>query len=178
MYELLSRRRAYEELLLTAERIAMEAANSGLRPQLPTRWPEEVAALQARVWHSEPAQRPPFREIVGTLARWRRPEGEPVVRELVAASPRGLLHSLGCGPDVSFLARASSSGTKTASSRQKGMATVQPGPGADINLHGALPVEDVREVDERDLDCITPPSELRTPQRSRVEAPQIRPDEL
>jgi len=66
-YEVLRRKRAYEEKLLTMEQVAKAVHQSGLRPSVPPNWPSEVSALLERCWAAEPTDRPEFGQVVKDL---------------------------------------------------------------------------------------------------------------
>lgn len=78
-YEVLARRRAYSQLYLTMEQVALSVADTDLRPPLPKSWPQPLKDLFARCWHKSAAERPEFAEIVMVL--------EALLDEAEAAQP-------------------------------------------------------------------------------------------
>ena len=63
-YEVLARRRAYSQLYMTMEQVALSVADTDLRPPLPRSWPQPLKDLIAKCWHKSAEQRPEFAEIV------------------------------------------------------------------------------------------------------------------
>ena len=81
-FELLSRTRAYEGHYLTMQQVARAVAESGLRPNLPKRWPTALSKLLACSWAQNADDRPEFAEIHTELCRMKAradsvPEGLP-----------------------------------------------------------------------------------------------------
>ena len=95
-YELLARKRAYEERLMTMEQVAKAVHASGLRPALPKKWPPRLVELVTKAWAQAPTDRPTFVELAaewGALAR----EAEKAEE---AAEPNELISALGDGKRV------------------------------------------------------------------------------
>ena len=70
-FELLSRTRAYEGHYLTMQQVARAVAESGLRPNLPKRWPTALSKLLACSWAQNADDRPEFAEIHTELCRMK-----------------------------------------------------------------------------------------------------------
>ena len=66
-YELLARRRAYEDLYMTMEQVARLVCEQGLRPKVPKKWSPDLVALMERMWAKDPNDRPSFGDIVDDL---------------------------------------------------------------------------------------------------------------
>jgi serine/threonine protein kinase len=87
LYELLARARAYDDLFLNGEQIAVDAASERLlRPTLPAAWPAEAHALLRACWHADPAQRPDFAAIAAELEAWRSDSTDRVLRAVWAGA--------------------------------------------------------------------------------------------
>ena len=66
-YEVLAKRRAYEERLMTMDQVAAAVSNSGLRPTLPPRWPPALRDLISSCWAQRALDRPIFTEVRAKL---------------------------------------------------------------------------------------------------------------
>ena len=63
-YEMLARRRAYAERLLTMETVAEAvSADQSFRPAIPKAWPRPIVDLLHSCWAQEPEGRPSFRAL-------------------------------------------------------------------------------------------------------------------
>jgi serine/threonine protein kinase len=67
LWELLSARRAYGELRVSADRIMRATARDGLRPLIPRRWPRRLQLLVEQLWADEADDRPDAAALVGEL---------------------------------------------------------------------------------------------------------------
>ena len=93
-WEVLARKRAYEDLRMTPDVMVRAVANRNLRPKMAPKWPGEVCRLLAISWHSEPGSRPDFAEM---LPSWEsllqfagstpKDEPNPVLNALDVWSP-------------------------------------------------------------------------------------------
>ena len=62
-WEVLARRRAYNDTYLTMDQVAMAVHASGLRPKIPAKWCDELKSILQRSWAQLPEERPTFAEL-------------------------------------------------------------------------------------------------------------------
>lgn len=67
-YELLARKRAYEENeTLTMAQIARAVLTKGMRPKVPKSWSPEITGLLERAWAQEAQDRPTFAQLASEI---------------------------------------------------------------------------------------------------------------
>lgn len=81
-YEVLARRRAYDDVLLTMDQVARNVSTKGLRPPIPRKWPPALTQLLEACWSGDAAARPEFDQLVERLEALlseaeASPEGQP-----------------------------------------------------------------------------------------------------
>ena len=79
-YELLAKKRAYADVLMTATQISRAVHAGSLRPAVPAHWPAVVQTLLSSCWAGEPADRPEFEQIVTTFEQ---------LADIASSSPPG-----------------------------------------------------------------------------------------
>lgn len=96
-HELLTRKRAYEDLFMTMEHVAKSVRLHGLRPKLPARWSPALKSLMGRMWAKDPDERPSFgtiaEEIKGYLTEAEQTQADNpqmTVAKLLGLSEPGL----------------------------------------------------------------------------------------
>jgi len=62
-WEVLARKRAYNDTYMTMDQVARAVHSTGLRPKLPAKWCEELKSIVQRTWAQLPDQRPTFAEL-------------------------------------------------------------------------------------------------------------------
>ena len=69
IYELWTRKRAYEDLYLTMDTVAKMVATEDFRPAIPKHWPPELKGFIEECWDPNPEVRPEFDAIVVRLTK-------------------------------------------------------------------------------------------------------------
>lgn len=62
-WEILARKRAYNDTYMTMDQVARAVHSTGLRPKLPAKWCEELKSILQRTWAQLPDERPTFAEL-------------------------------------------------------------------------------------------------------------------
>ena len=160
VYELLSKKRAYHERLMSSVQIAWAVyKDAGVRPRLPEHWPPEVTRLLQSCWAQQPEERPEFRAIVaqleGLVAQANRPESATGANELLAAlsarrgKPASLLSRAIKASRDAFSARPPATFMSSLSPKEADKGTADKGAadtGAADKKEGGEPLE---AIDER-----------------------------
>jgi serine/threonine protein kinase len=66
-WELLARKRAYDDTYMTMDMVAKCVHENGMRPKLPTKWSDPIKTLLQRAWAQDPNDRPSFAELAREL---------------------------------------------------------------------------------------------------------------
>ena len=71
-WEMLTRKRAYNDTYMTMDQVARAVRETGLRPKLPDRWDQELSNLLSRAWAQQPGDRPSFQQLAAELGQIRQ----------------------------------------------------------------------------------------------------------